>query len=205
MSESVPAAGSGSGDHAVVVVGASWGGLNALTSLVGGLPGDFRAPLVVIQHRGRESRALLAGLLQDRTELSVGEARNMEPLLSGHIYVAPADHHLLLRSDHLLLDRAAPVRYSRPSIDVTFASAAEAFGRGAIGVILTGANADGARGLRRIVDCGGSALVQDPDSAEMPVMPRAAHLAVPEATILRLDRIARHLVSLIQRPEIYPA
>ena len=190
-----------SAHYGVVVVGASWGGLDALTRLVRGLPADLGVPLVVVQHRGRHSQALLADLLQEHAQLRVAEPRDGEPLRRGHVYVAPADHHLLVKTDHLALGTEAPVRHSRPSIDVTFSSAAETFGTAAIGVILTGANADGAQGLRRIVDAGGMAIVQDPDSAEMPVMPRAAGLAVPEATILPVDQIPPYLVSLIRASE----
>jgi two-component system chemotaxis response regulator CheB len=158
-------------------------------------------PVVVIQHRGRDSQALLADLLQDRTRLLVSEPDDKEPLLPGHVYVAPADYHLLVDDGYLTLEMDAPVRHSRPSIDVTFTSAAATFGRRAIGVVLTGANADGARGLRSIADNGGTAIVQDPESAEMPVMPRAARLAVPEAKVLPLDRIAPHLRALIAAAE----
>jgi two-component system, chemotaxis family, protein-glutamate methylesterase/glutaminase len=187
--------------YGVVVVGASWGGLEALTSLVRGLPGDFAVPVVVIQHRGRDSKTLLADLLQDRSRLRVSEPDDKEPLLPGHVYVAPSDYHLLVDDGYLTLEMDAPVRYSRPSIDVTFTSAADTFGARAIGVVLTGANADGAIGLRSIVDAGGTGIVQDPDSAEMPVMPRAARLAVPEAIVLPVEKIAPHLVSLVAAAE----
>ncbi|HUF65106.1 MAG TPA: chemotaxis protein CheB [Gemmatimonadaceae bacterium] len=180
----------------MVVVGASWGGLEALTCLVRTLPADFAIPVVVVQHRGRDSKTLLADLLQDRSELRVGEPDDKEPLLAGHVYVAPSDYHLLVDDDYLTLEMDAPVRYSRPSIDVTFSSAADTYGTRAIGVVLTGANADGSIGLRRIVDAGGTGIVQDPESAEMPVMPRAARLAVPEATVLPIEKIGPHLVSL---------
>lgn len=183
--------------YEIVVVGASWGGLDALTRLVGGLPVSFGVPMVVVQHRGRGSEPLLAELLQDETQLRVIEPDDKEPLRPGHVYIAPADYHLLVDDDHLSLEVDAPVRYSRPSIDVTFASASEAFGRHVIGVVLTGANADGSRGLRSIVDRGGVGLVQDPSSAEMPVMPRAAVAAVPEAQVLHLEAIPRRLAELV--------
>lgn len=182
--------------YAVAVVGASWGGLDALSRLVRGLPAGFSIPLIVIQHRGRDSQPLLAGLLQDVTRLRVIEPDDKEPLRPGHVYVAPADYHLLVDADHLTLEVDAPVRFSRPSIDVTFASAADTFGSRVIGVVLTGANADGARGLRCIADHGGKAIVQDPESAEMPVMPRAALVQVPDATVLPLEQIPGTLVQL---------
>jgi two-component system, chemotaxis family, protein-glutamate methylesterase/glutaminase len=183
--------------YEIVVIGASWGGLEALTRIVGGLPVNFGAPLVIVQHRGRASEPLLAELLQDETRLRVTEPDDKEPLRPGHIYVAPADYHLLVDDDHLSLEVDAPVRYSRPSIDVTFMSASETFGRRVVGVVLTGANADGSRGLRSIVDRGGVGLVQDPSSAEMPIMPRAAVAAVPEAQVLELRAIPGRLAELV--------
>lgn len=183
--------------YAIVVVGASWGGLEAITRLVGRLPEEFPVPVVVIQHRGRDSQPLLAELLQERTPLRVREPQDKEPLRPGNVYVAPADYHLLVAGDHLTLKTDAPVRYSRPSIDVTFSSAAETLGPGVIGIVLTGANSDGSLGLRSIVDHGGAAIIQDPATAEMPVMPRAAQVAVPEAPVVPVDEIAFRLVSLI--------
>jgi two-component system, chemotaxis family, protein-glutamate methylesterase/glutaminase len=184
------------GARSIVVVGASWGGLEALSRLVSELPVDFPLPVVMIQHRGRDSKPLLAELLQDVTRLRVIEPDDKEPLLPAHVYVAPADYHLLVDRGQLTLEVDAPVRYSRPSIDVTFTSAAETYGAGVIGVVLTGANADGSRGLRCIVDHGGVAIIQDPETAEMPVMPRAARMAVPEAAVLRIEEIPPRLVQL---------
>ncbi len=182
---------------AIVVIGASWGGLNALSTIVEGLPSDFPVPVVVVQHRGRDATAgLLCELLQDRTGLRVVEVVDKEPLCARCVYVAPPDYHTLVEPGYFSLSTDAPVRFSRPSIDVTFTSAADSYGAGAIGVVLTGANADGAEGLRRIVDRGGQALVQDPSTAESPVMPRAALRRVREARVVSLDRIASSLVSM---------
>ena len=108
------------------------------------------------------------------------------PLEDGHIYVAPPDYHTLIEPGHFALSTEAPVRFSRPSIDVTFTSAADAYGHRAVGVVLTGANADGAEGLRRISDRGGLAIVQDPATAESPMMPAAAQKAVPRARVMTL-------------------
>jgi two-component system chemotaxis response regulator CheB len=102
----------------------------------------------------------------------------------------------LVEPGYFSLSTEAPVRYSRPSIDVTFISAADEYGCRAVGVVLTGANEDGALGLRRIADRGGHAIVQDPETAELPVMPRAALRAVPHARVVALDQIARHLISI---------
>jgi len=118
------------------------------------------------------------------------------PLEHGHIYVAPPDYHTLVEPGHFSLNTDAPVRYSRPSIDVTFVSAADEYGRRTIGVVLTGANEDGALGLKRIADRGGYGIVQDPETAEGAAMPRAALRAVPAAHVVPLDRIAHHLVAI---------
>ncbi len=171
------------GGGALVVVGASWGGLHAVSAILRGLPADHRAPLVVVQHRSREAEGLLARLLQDVTPLRVCEVDDKQAVLEGHVYVAPPDYHLLVEDDpdgpHFTLATDGPVRYSRPSIDVTMVAAAEAFGARALAVVCTGANDDGARGARRVVDRGGAALVQDPATAEVRTMPEAAirHLA----------------------------
>lgn len=179
----------------IVVVGTSWGGLAALRELIAGLPGEFALPLVVVQHRHRESGSMLAGLLQDVTPLRVVEAEDKSPITSG-IHVAPADYHLLVEEGFFSLTMDEPVAYSRPSIDVTFASAADVYADRVVGVVLTGANADGSRGLRRIADRGGLAIVQLPATAESPAMPAAALSVVPEARPLTLQDIATTLAGL---------
>lgn len=181
----------------IVVVGASWGGLAALSCLIGGLPANFEAPVTVVQHRSRHADNLLASLLQDVTPLQVVEIEDKEPLLPGSVYIAPANYHVLVEDGHLSLTTDPLVRYSRPSIDVTFFSAADTYLAATVGVVLTGANDDGARGLRHIVDRGGRAVVQDPATAEIPVMPHAAQRAVPEADVVALEKIADHLVQMV--------
>jgi two-component system chemotaxis response regulator CheB len=180
----------------IVVVGTSWGGLNALRELVGSLPADFRIPTVLVQHRHRESDHLLSMFLQERTRLPVAEVEDKMPIEPGTLFVAPADYHLLIDRGNFTLSTEAPVRYSRPSIDVTFYSAADAYDASTIGVVLTGANADGSRGLRRIFDRGGLAIVQDPKTAESPTMPSAAIRCVPGAHVLAIPQIAARLVKL---------
>ena len=178
----------------LVVIGASWGGLAALSRIAAGLPVDFPLPVIMIQHRSRDSEALLEELLQDVTRLPVRQVDDKEPILGGHIYVAPADYHLLVDGAYFSLTTDTPVRYSRPSIDVTFASAADHCGPCATGVVLTGANEDGAAGLRHIVARGGRAIVQDPAEAEVRTMPAAAIAAVPSARVLKLAEIPGALV-----------
>jgi two-component system, chemotaxis family, protein-glutamate methylesterase/glutaminase len=182
--------------YSVVGVGTSWGGLAALSKLLRDLPADFGLPVVVVQHRGKDSDRLLADLLQDVTALKVCEVEDKEPLTPGTVHIAPANYHLLVDDGYLSLTLEEPVRFSRPSIDVMFTSAADTYGPRSIGVVLTGANEDGARGLADIVKRGGVALVQNPRTAEIPIMPLAAVKAVPNAQILELNALAPRLIEL---------
>ena len=182
--------------YEIILAGTSWGGLQALSALVSALPADFAVPIVLVQHRHRESNSLLSSLLQDRTPLTVCEVEDKLPIERGMIYVAPADYHLLVEGGHFALSLDEPVRFSRPSIDVTFSSAADSYGPTAVGAVFTGANADGALGLRRIADRGGLALVQDPKTAESPAMPTAAAHSVPTARVLPLSELVKFIAEL---------
>ena len=182
--------------YSIVAVGTSWGGLSALTRLLSGLPRDFPIPIVIVQHRSKDSDLLLARLLQDSTDLTVCEIEDKDVLEPGHVHVAPADYHVMLESGYASLTIEEPVRFSRPSIDVMLESAADSYGSAAIGVVLTGANEDGARGLARLVQRGGRAIVQDPKTAEIPVMPNAALRAAPTAEVLPLEKMASRLIEL---------
>ena len=180
----------------IIVIGTSWGGLSAVSTVVADLPPTFALPVVVVQHRSPDAPGLLAELLQLRTRLKVVEVEDKQPVLPGHVLVAPPNYHLLFDRGVCSLTTDAPVRYSRPSIDVTFTSAADEYGPRAIGIVLTGANEDGSLGLKRIADRGGHAIVQDPSTAESAVMPQAALRAVTRARVLPLSRIAGHLVTI---------
>lgn len=180
----------------MIAVGASWGGLDALTVLVRGLPTDFAVPVVIVQHRGPDAQSLLSDLLQQWTGRKVLEPDDKEPIEPGHVYIAPANYHLLVEDGHFSLTTEAPVRYSRPSIDVMFGSAAHAYGERLIGVVLTGANEDGSRGLQCIQEYGGYPVVQDPATAEVATMPAAALRRVPQAVALPLSAIAGHVVNV---------
>jgi two-component system chemotaxis response regulator CheB len=193
------------GRYAITVVGTSWGGLAALRELVSCLPDDLPIPVVLIQHRHKMSDESLPRLLQDRTGLDVCEAEDKMPIEAGHVYVAPADYHLLIEPDnYFTLSVEEPVRYSRPSIDVTFTSAADVFGAKSIGVVMTGANADGAAGLWRIAERGGAALVQEPATAESPTMPAASLEAVPKARVLVLSQIGSAIAELASQSDSAP-
>lgn len=180
----------------IAVVGTSWGGLAALRTLVAGLPETFMMAVTLVQHRHKDSDHLLRVLLQERSALEVCEVEDKMPLEHGRIYVAPPDYHTLIEPGHFSLSTDAPVRYSRPSIDVTFRSAADSYGHRTVGIVLTGANADGAEGLRLISDRGGMALVQDPKTAESPTMPAAAVKAVPRARVMPLSQLVAFLSEL---------
>ena len=180
--------------YRIVVVGASAGGLHALRTLVAGLPADFEIPVVVVQHRAKESE-LLCELLQECSRIPVQEVVDKMELGPG-VFVGPPDYHLLVDDGYFSLSCDEPVRYSRPSIDVMFESASDSYGMDVVGVVLTGANSDGALGLRRIVDAGGYGVVQEPETAEVRVMPRAAARAVPEACVLPLEEIGPHLAAI---------
>jgi two-component system, chemotaxis family, protein-glutamate methylesterase/glutaminase len=182
--------------YEIVVVGTSWGGLSALRTLVAGLPRDFGMAVALVQHRHKDSDHLLRQLLQEKSELQVCEVEDKMPLEHGRIYVAPPDYHTLVEPGHFSLSTEAPVRYSRPSIDVTFLSAADSYGHRAVGIVLTGANADGSEGLKRISDRGGMAIVQDPATAESSLMPSAAVRAVPRARVMSLDDVVKFVSML---------
>jgi two-component system chemotaxis response regulator CheB len=171
----------------MIVIGASLGGMKVLRTILRALPSDFPRPIAVVLHRHREADDLLVSLLQQDSRMPVAEAVDKEPLAAGRVVIAPPDYHLLVEPASFSLSTDDPVQYARPSIDVLFESAADAFGPKAIGVVLTGANHDGARGAARIQEKGGMVVVQDPGTAESPVMPLAAiestgtgHIYVPE-------------------------
>ena len=181
----------------IVVVGTSSGGLKALQSLLSGLPAEFPLPLVIVQHRGRGSGPGLCEFLDQGSSLAVSEPEDKEIILPGHAYLAPQDYHLLIEERCFALSTEPPVAFARPSIDVLFESAADEYKEHAIGVILTGANRDGARGLARIKGNGGLALVEDPASAAFREMPEAAIDLMDVDQILPLEEIAPFLAKLV--------
>jgi two-component system, chemotaxis family, protein-glutamate methylesterase/glutaminase len=180
----------------LIAIGASWGGLNAVGRVLQTIPGEISAAIVVAQHRSAERSDFgFEHLLTRRTTLPVRSVEDKDPILAKHVFVAPPDYHLLVEPGYFSLSVDERVHHARPSIDVLFESAADAYGAGVIGVILTGANEDGAAGLARIVERGGVAIVQDPESAEARAMPDAA-LAATEAVVLPLERIAPYVAEL---------
>ncbi len=178
----------------VIVVGASAGGLRALEVVLGGLPRGFPVPIVAVQHRSRESSDAYADILGRDVKLPVSEIEDDDALRAPGVYLAPPDYHVLLEPGRIVLSIDEPVSYSRPSIDVLFQSAADVYGSKVIGVLLTGANHDGAKGLARIKQAGGYAIVQDPDTAESREMPAAGIAAASVDQVLPLEQIAAAIV-----------
>ncbi|MDP9079647.1 MAG: chemotaxis protein CheB [Bacteroidota bacterium] len=160
----------------VIVVGASAGGLNALTALIQQLPKDFPAPVLIVQHISADASGdVLLDALNRHGKLNCLHAVDGEPIKAGHVYLAPSDHHLLAGKDgHLHVTKGAQENRSRPGIDPLFRSAAVAFGNRVTGIILTGYLDDGTAGLIAIQRCGGTCIVQDPDEAQYPDMPKNA-------------------------------
>jgi two-component system chemotaxis response regulator CheB len=176
----------------IVVVGASAGGLDAMSLILSSVPHSLDVPIVLVQHRSVSSDALCE-VLQRHSRSPLREVTDKEPIEPGHVYVAPADYHLLIEPGHFALSVDPPEFYSRPSIDLALETAADAYGARAVGVVLTGANRDGARGLQHIVHRGGYAIVQDPATAEVPVMPAAALESVPTAEVVPLAELGPRL------------
>lgn len=177
-------------DYDLIVVGASWGGLRALQVLLGAFPADLGVAVAVAQHRSRESaRGSLESILQDSARMPVLEAGDKDPIEPGHVYLAPPDYHLLVEPGSFALSIDERVQFARPSIDVLFESAADAYGERLIGVVLTGANEDGAAGLARVKRRGGVAVVQDPGTAEARSMPEAALKRTAADAVLPLAEI----------------
>ncbi|ARV61757.1 chemotaxis protein CheB [Nostocales cyanobacterium HT-58-2] len=187
----------------LIVVGASMGGLQALEVLLGGLPKSFPVPLAIVQHRHKTSDEKLRMILQQHTALVIKEPQDKEEIMPGYIYLAPADYHLMVETKSqnvpypcFSLSTDAPVTYARPSIDVLFETASDAYSEKLIGVLLTGANHDGKHGMSKIKAHGGRTIVEDPSTATCPIMPKAAITAGVAETILPLVEIAPFLVKI---------
>jgi two-component system, chemotaxis family, protein-glutamate methylesterase/glutaminase len=182
--------------YTLVVIGASWGGLDALSALLGAISERFTPAMAVALHRDKRSDQGLVTYLQQRTMLPVREPEDKEPIVSGTLYLAPADYHLLVDRKRFALSTEAPVAYARPSIDALFESASESYGPELVGLVLTGANQDGAAGLAAIKRRGGLTLVQDPATAEKASMPEAAIAAAPVDRVLGLNELGELLAKL---------
>jgi len=183
---------------AIIVVGASAGGVEAVRSLAAALPADFPAPLFVVLHIGAH-KSELPSLLNQSGPLRAVHPGNGDPIRPGRIYVAPPDHHLLVEPGRVRLTKGPRENWARPAVDPLFRSAARSYGTGVVGVVLTGGLNDGTAGLYEIKRAGGTAVVQDPDDAVEPGMPRSAleHVAVDHC--LPLARLPGLLARLAMR------
>jgi two-component system chemotaxis response regulator CheB len=180
-----------------IVIGASAGGVDALSVLLPALPGDLRAPVFIVVHLPRERPSLLAQIFAPKCALQVREAEDKMRVEPGTVYFAPPDYHLLVdKGPQLALSIDELVHYSRPSIDVLFESAVDLYAKRLMGIILTGANQDGTAGLAAIHGGGGVTIVQEPESAEVPHMVRAALKRTPADFVLPLNEIAALLRTL---------
>ena len=180
-----------------VVIGASAGGVEALVALLPALPDDFALPVFCILHLPGDRESRLAELFDDRLPLPVREATDKESIAPGTVYFAGSNYHLSVEKDRTFsLSCEPPIHFARPAIDVLMESAADAYGPGLAGILLTGANNDGADGMAQIRACGGFTVVQDPEDAQVPTMPRRAIDVCQPNLILPLPRICTLLPML---------
>lgn len=157
----------------LLVIGGSAGSLQVILSLLAGIGEDFPMPVLIVLHRNGGFESSLEDLFSSRTKLPIREVEEKDLLRAGTVYLCPADYHVLLEKDHSFsLDYSERVHFSRPSIDVTFRSAADIFGPGLICLLLSGGNADGAEGMKYAQQKGGLTVVQDPATADVPYMPQ---------------------------------
>ncbi len=183
-----------------VVIGVSAGGIKALETLLPFLPHEYFMPVIIVKHLNPDSDDFLARYLDDKCRLKVKHAAEKEPIMPGTAYLAPPNYHLRIGSNRTFsLSSDNLVNYARPSIDVLFETAAEVYGSGLIGIILTGASSDGTKGIIKIKKAGGMTIVQDPCTAEAQVMPKSAISGGGIDFILSLEAIGRFLYRLSER------
>jgi len=178
-----------------IVIGVSAGAIEALTTILSPLPEDYPVPIIIVVHIPPHKESKLTAVFQNKCDMRVYEAEDKQKIEPGVIYFAPPNYHLLVEQDHSLsLSSEEEILFSRPSIDVLFESAADAYGSNLLGIILTGANEDGSNGLKMVADRQGTSIVQEPLSATAAIMPRTALQKVPDALILDPAEIAAYLM-----------
>lgn len=183
--------------YEAIVIGVSAGGMNAMKIMFSLLPADFSIPIIIVQHIGARSDGEWIKLLNEKCKLTVKEADEKEKITAGNIYISPPNYHLLVEKDHtfsLTIDER--VCYARPSIDVLFETAAEAYKSKLIGIVLTGSNSDGTNGMKRIHDYDGLTIIQDPATAEAAFMPASVQSVVKVDYVLPLEGIVEKLIQL---------
>lgn len=183
-----------------IVMGASSGAVEAIGTILQRLPSPFRIPIVIVIHLPPDRESALVDVFRLKSAIHIGEVEDKQVLEADWAYMAPPDYHVLVESDgRLSLSSDEPVHYSRPSIDVLFETAADSFGPALVGIVLTGANADGANGLRCVGESGGTTIVQSPLEASASMMPESALAMWPDAMVMTLEEIADYLIKLNQR------
>jgi len=185
--------------YEAIVIGVSSGGMTALKFIFSALPAGFSIPIIIVQHISAHSDNEWIKLLNNKSNVTVKEADEKEKIVSGTSYIAPANYHLLIENNKtfsLTIDER--VNFARPSIDVLFESAAEAYKDKLIGIVLTGSNNDGTKGIKRIKELGGMVIIQDPKTAESSIMPASAIAVVQPDYILSLEKIVQLLIKLAQ-------
>jgi two-component system chemotaxis response regulator CheB len=190
-------------DFEAVVIGVSAGGINALKEIFSQLPADFQLPMIIVQHISPRSNNLWIDFMNDKSKVHIKEADEKEEIKNGWIYIAPANYHLLIEKNKtfsLTIDER--VNYARPSIDVLFETAADAYKDKLIGIVLTGSNNDGSNGIKKIKEAGGMTIIQDPETAEYPEMPTFAMEQVKPDYILPLDKIISLLIKIDKKQRI---
>jgi two-component system, chemotaxis family, protein-glutamate methylesterase/glutaminase len=186
--------------YQAIVIGASAGGIQALSAVLAPLPADFPLPIIVVQHLHPHSNSYLPRIIEHHTKLKVKQADEKELIKPGWVYIAPPAYHLLIEEDYsfsLTIDK--PVKYARPSVDVLFETAAYAYRDRLIAIILTGANNDGCDGTRLVKKMGGYIIVQDPKTAIATSMPQAAIESTKVDKIVPLYKIGEYLLQLISK------
>ena len=188
--------------YEAIVIGVSSGGMNAMKVIFSLLPKNFRTPIIIVQHMGARSDSQFIRLLNNQSNVSIKEADEKEEIENGNVYIAPPNYHLMIERDKTFsLTIEERVNYARPSIDVLFESAADAYQDKLIGVILTGSSSDGTAGLKKIKEYGGLTIAQDPKTAESGYMPASAITMVPMDFILSLEEIIKLLIKIDNQKE----
>jgi two-component system, chemotaxis family, protein-glutamate methylesterase/glutaminase len=179
------------------VIGGSAGSVDVLLKIIPKLPANFPLAVLIVVHRMKTEEDILLGLLQDKSIINVKEAESNEIFETGVVYIAPADYHLLIENDKsITLDFSEKVMYARPSIDVSMQFAARVYKNKLIGILLTGANEDGARGMEIIQKAGGYTIIQDPKDADVPIMPKSALKLIAPNKICTSDNLIEILNEL---------
>ena len=183
--------------YEAIVIGVSSGGMNVMKIMFSLLPKDFNIPIIIVQHVSPHSDNQWIKLLNEKSNLHIKEADEKEKIEKGNVYIAPPNYHLLIEKDKtfsLTIDER--VNFARPSIDVLFESAAEVYKNKLIGIVLTGSNNDGTIGIKRIQECGGLTIIQNPETAESAYMPKSAIVAIQPDYILSIEEIIKLLIKI---------